>query len=49
METSDIQSILELLSGSPFSRTISTYATHGKQIQITSPQEAFDFFKNLDL
>ena len=45
METSDIQAILRLFQGSPFPRTISTYATGGRQVCVMGVDEMFEKFK----
>jgi hypothetical protein len=45
METSDIQTILRLFEGSPFPRTVSTYATGGRQVAVTNSDEMFTLFE----
>ena len=44
METSDIQTIMRLFQGAPFPRTISTYATEGRQVSVCSIEEMLSLF-----
>jgi Primase X len=48
MEISDISDILRLFEGSLFPRTISTFATHGKQISVNNVDDIFQRFKESD-
>ena len=45
MEPSDIHSIMRLFQGSPFPRTISIYATGGRQVSVCSIEEMFKLFE----
>jgi hypothetical protein len=45
METLDITLVMRLFKGSPFPRTVSTYATRGRQILVNSTEEIYEKFE----